>query len=162
MLHFEKVWQETSPRLMDELKDLWSHTKVTMKNDAADRNAHQAVFIVRSEPTGMVVGASTAKRHQVKQLNNNFLYEFQYFISDVYKEAGLDVKLSLVTFDFLEQEARNEKENTVGVFLRLENVAWKKDPAWQRAMWPETNMYFAGYTREGHPLWVHYFKHARI
>ena len=161
MLHFEKVWQEIPPRVREELKHLWMQSNVIANAEEADKRAGQAVFVVRSDD-GVLAGVSTAVHQKVKLLNDNFLYEFRCFIPDRYRVAGLDVKLSRITFDLLEQEAKKEKENTIGIFSVLENDALKKEPVWQRAVWPEIDMYFIGYTKEDHPVRVHYFKDARI
>lgn len=160
MLRFENVWKAVTPEIKTDLIRLWIDNNVLSTEDA-EKRAAQAVFVIRTE-TGELAGVSTAARFRLKLLNENYLYEFRCFIPERHRVAGLDVKISRITFDLLEEESKKETEKTVGIFSVLENGELKKESVWRRAVWPELEMYFAGYTKKGHPLRVHYFKGVTI
>lgn len=133
-----------------------------MNDSVIDTRLGQAVCLIRDTETQKVAGISTAEKKQVPSLNNNYLYEFRCYISENFRIAGLDVKLSRETFDFLESHAGKDSDKPIGIFAVLENERLKQEPLWRRAVWPEIEMYFMGYTNSGNPIRVHYFKGARI
>jgi hypothetical protein len=161
MVEFEKAWKQITPERSEELATLWLEDGMLPDPEAAKKRAKEAVWIIRDEKR-KPVGVSTAARYRLKLLNNNYLYEFRCFIAGSHRIAGLDVKLSKLTFDLLEEESKHDPEKPIGIFSVLENEILKKEPLWQRAVWPEIDMHFIGFTKEGHPVRVHYFKGAAI
>ncbi len=122
----------------------------------------EVVYIIQDSDTGKVAGVSTAVKKKLNLLNENFLYEFRCYIGESYRIAGLDIKISKLTIDFLQELGSRDPEKPVGVFTVLQNDFLQTLPLWRRAVWPETEMYFMGYTKAGDPIRVHYFKGARI
>ncbi len=162
MLAFENVFRDVPQGVKNEVTALWRLGGALMDTETVEERLNQIVFVIRDSETGKLAGVSTAEKKIVTALNNNYLYEFRCFISEQFRVAGLDVKLSRMTFDFLESVSIDDANKTIGIFSVLENENLKKEPVWRRAVWPEIEMYFVGYTSSGNPIRVHYFKGARI
>lgn len=162
MLQVENVYGKLTPQLEINITELWKKEGVMTDAERVAERLLQVIFIIRDPDSGTIAGVSTAEKKRVKALNNNFLYEFRCCISSAYRIAGLDVKLSRETFDFLETLSKQEDVQPVGIFSILENETLKQEHVWRRAVWPEIEMYFVGYTNSGNPIRVHYFKGARI
>ncbi len=162
MLLFENVYLNVSPLAKKDIIQLWK-TEAALEDDAViDSRLNQVAILIRDSESGMVAGVSTVEKKRVQALNNNYLYEFRCYIGKAYRIAGLDVKLARMTFDFLESISRDDVNKPVGIFTVLENEKLKLEPVWRRAVWPEIEMYFVGYTSSGNPIRVHYFKGVRI
>ncbi len=161
MLVLENVYSTLTPGLKQQVAELWVREGAISAAQIEERLS-QVVFIVRDSETGELVGVSTADKKRVHALNSNYFYEFRCFIADAFRVAGLDVKLSRETFDYLAFISKQDLNKPIGIFTILENEGLKKLPVWRRAVWPEIEMYFVGYTTSGNPIRVHYFKEARI
>jgi hypothetical protein len=162
MLNFQNVYQNLSPDVIAELKSLWMGEGALVEGDAIEQRLQQVVYVILDSDSGKVAGVSTAVKKRVDLLNGNFLYEFRCYIGENYRIAGLDIKISKLTLDFLQELGARDPEKPVGVFTVLQNDLLQQQPLWRRAVWPETEMYFMGYTKSGNPIRVHYFKGARI
>lgn len=159
MLEFENVYGRITEGVSREVKDLWKRETVVPD---ADERVKQVAFIIRDGATKALAGVSTLAKRQVPFLNNKFLYEFRCYIAHNHRIAGLDVKLSKMTFDFIESIHKMDADGPVGIYTILENEELKKQTVWRRATWPELDMHLVGFTRSGNPIRVHYFKEARI
>lgn len=162
MLAFENVFGKASEEVKKSVEELWRNEAGLVNEQRIKERLNQVVFIIKDSESSALAGVSTAEKKQVQALNNNYFYEFRCFISEKYRIAGLDVKLSKMTFDFLESLSKQDENNPIGIFSVLENEKLKQEPVWRRAVWPEIEMYFVGYTNSGNPIRVHYFKGARI
>lgn len=162
MLDFKIVYGNVSDADAAELSALWKREGAITDDLEIANRLSEVVCIVRDMPAGRVVGVSTAVKKKVIALNGNFLYEFRCYIDEAHRIAGLDVKLSRLTFDYLEQVSSGDLEKPVGIFTVLGNDHLKQHPVWRRAVWPEIDMHFIGYNKNGDPIRVHYFKGARI
>ena len=162
MLQFENVYGKVTPQLESSIVDLWKKEGVLMDAQQIKERLLQVTFVIHDPEARTIAGVSTTEKKRVKALNNNCLYEFRCCLSSTYRIAGLDVKLSRETFDFLEALSKQDMDKPVGIFSILENETLKQEPVWRRAVWPEIEMYFVGYTNSGNPIRVHYFKGARI
>jgi hypothetical protein len=162
MIVLENVYGNLLPATREEIVNLWKSEHALTDLKRMEERLNQVVFVIRNSETGKLAGVSTAEKKKVEALNNNYLYEFRCFIATANRIAGLDVKLSKETFGFLESLAKTDSVKPVGIFSVLENETLKKEPVWRRAVWPEIEMYFVGYTNTGNPIRVHYFKNVRI
>ena len=162
MMVFENIYRNVSDKVSEEIKALWQTEGALKDEKEMQDRVRQLVFAVRHAETGSLVGVSSAVKKEVKALNDNYLYEFRCFISKAHRMAGLDVKLSKMTFDFLESVSHQDTDKPIGVFAILENEVLKKEDVWRRAVWPEIEMHLVGYTNTGNPIRVYYFKGARI
>lgn len=162
MLVFELVYGKVP--LQDKLSivQLWNNEGVHIQENLIAARLEQVVYLIREAESGVLAGVSTAEKKRVQALNNNYFYEFRCLIGESYRVAGLDVKLSRMTFDFLESLSLDDEQRPVGIFSVLENEKLKQEPVWRRAVWPELDMYFVGFTNSGNPIRVHYFRGARI
>lgn len=162
MLVLENHYQSVAPLLRKEIENLWRSENVLNDEKKIEDRLNQVVMTVRDSGSGKLAGVSTAEKRKVPALNNHHLYEFRCFIGEAYRVAGLDVKLSRMTFDFLETISGKDEHKPIGIFSILENEKLKLEPVWRRAVWPEIEMYLVGFTNSGNPIRVHYFKDARI
>jgi hypothetical protein len=162
MLILENHYQNVSPSLRKEIESLWRSEHALYEAKKIEERLSQVVMIVRDSVSGVITGVSSAEKKRVPALNNHHLYEFRCFIGADFRVAGLDVKLSRMTFDFLESISKQEEPKPIGIFSILENETLKREPVWRRAVWPEIEMYLVGFTNSGNPIRVHYFKDARI
>ena len=162
MLVFENVFKNASQEVKKEIEELWKSEGGLINEQRIKERLNQVVFIIRDSESALLAGVSTAEKRMVEALNNNYFYEFRCLISEKYRIAGLDVKLSMMTFEFLESISVEDENKPIGIFSVLENEKLKQEPVWRRAVWPEIEMYFVGYTSSGNPIRVHYFKGARI
>lgn len=157
---FEIVYRNGTPEVQTEIRKLWLENKAIVNASIADQRLKEVVVVLRKE--NVIIGVSTAGKIRVPDYNNQLFYNFRCFISPHHRLAGLDVGLSVATFSFLEKLAATDPEPCIGIFAILENKILQKEKVWRRAVWPEINMTFAGYTSAGDPIRVKYFKGARI
>lgn len=162
MLVLENIFKNVSPDVKKKIQALWKSEGALEDEKIIEERLGQVVYIVLDSESGTVAGVSTAEKKKVQTLNNNYFYEFRCFIGEAYRVAGLDVKLSKITFDFLESISHQDGNNPIGILSVLENEKLQHEPVWRRAVWPEIEMYFVGYNSAGNPMRVHYFKGARI
>lgn len=162
MLVLENAYKKIPQRLKLEIAELWKREGALAEEKNIEERLNQVVFVIQDSETGLVVGVSTAEKKKVQALNNNYFFEFRCFIAEAFRVAGLDVKLSRETFDFLESIGSQDPDKPIGIFTVLENEELKQQPVWRRAVWPEIDMYFVGFTTSGNPIRVHYFKNARV
>jgi len=162
MLVLENVFKNVSPDLKTKIHGLWKSEGALEDEKLIEERLSQVVYVILDSESGTLGGVSTAEKKRVQALNNNYFYEFRCFIGKGYRVAGLDVKLSKITFGFLESISHEDVNHPIGIFSVLENEMLKKETVWRRAVWPEIEMYFVGYTNSGNPIRVHYFKRARI
>lgn len=162
MFVLENLFQNVTQTARQEITNLWRSENVLNDDKQLEARLSQVVFVVRDSVSGILVGVSTSEKRRVPALNNHYFYEFRCFIGSANRVAGLDVKLSKETFDFLESISQTDEHKPIGIFSILENEKLKQEPVWRRAVWPEIEMYFVGYTNSGNPIRVHYFKGAKI
>jgi hypothetical protein len=162
MLVLGNVFNNVSAKVKAEIVAMWKSGDALMDDRKIEERLAQVVYVIRDSDSGQLAGVSTAEKKKVQALNNNYFYEFRCFIAQSYRSAGLDVKLSKETFGFLEALSKTDTDKPIGIFSILENEKLKQEPVWRRAVWPEIEMYFVGYTSAGNPIRVHYFKGARI
>lgn len=162
MLVLENHYQNVTLLLRQDIETLWRSEHVLNDEKKIEERLIQVVMTARDSTSGRLAGVSTAEVRRVPALNNHHLYEFRCFIGTAYRVAGLDVKLSRMTFDFLESISNIDEYKPIGIFSILENEKLKLEPVWRRAVWPEIEMYLVGFTNSGNPIRVHYFKDARI
>lgn len=162
MLDFKNVYQNMPEQITEGIKSLWADEGALSDAESMQKRLQEVVYVAVDPATGSVAAVSTAIKKKVHALNGKFLYEFRCYIGEAFRIAGLDVKLSRVTFDFLEQLASEDADQPIGIFAVLGNYYLKDQPLWRRAVWPEIEMYFIGYNKNGDPIRVHYFTGARI
>ena len=162
MITIQNVFKNLSESMKHEIVKLWKDQGAINEEDKITERLQQVVCVVLDPEKGAVVGVSTAERRKVQALNDNYFFEFRCFFAQAYRIAGLDVKLSKTTFEFLESISKTSDNHAIGILSVLENEQLKKESLWRRAVWPEIEMYFVGFTNHGNPIRVHYFKGARV
>jgi hypothetical protein len=114
--------------------------------------AHQA-HLETKEP----VAATLIKKIRVALLNNNFFYDYQLILKDGFEEALLAEKLFQSTFGLLEQQDLPDLGKPIGVLMVGKNTEGKV-----KTVLTPMDLYLFGFSKNGNPLYLRYFKHARI
>ncbi len=155
---FACIWANPAAPEVALVKDMWRRYGAITDEAVIARRAKQIVFVVKDQD-GVVGGVSTARPVRATFLNNNYFYEFRCFIAPSFRAPGLDSLLARKTGDFLETQSDPEKKFK-GMLMIVENEALREQRT--KAIWPATGMVFIGYTPQGYPMRVAYFKDARI
>lgn len=125
----------------------------------AKRRISELVYIIKHK-SGRVVGASTAVKTYISQLNN-YLFAYRSLILTEFRAPALDTQLIVRSKELLQAAARDEKEkNCVGIIVVVQNEWIKQE--WRQAKWSGADMLYIGNSPEGHHLRVGYFKGAKI
>ncbi len=157
-LQFECLWRKEPSTEIIQVREMWQKYGALEGEDIVQKRSKEIVYIIKNE-AGNVGGVSTARPVQAKFLNDRFFYEFRCFIAPPFRAPGLDTLLAVKTKSFLEElEGSNSKFK--GMLMIIENEMLKKQRT--KAIWPSSEMVFAGYTSKGHHIRVGYFKGARI
>lgn len=157
-LGFECYWNRESEDEMAQVKAMWRQYHAIDDEEEIEKRIKQVVFVVKDQE-GRIGGVSTARPLQIKFLGGHFFYEFRCFIAPPFRAPGLDTFLAVKTKAFL-AGLEGSGTNFKGIVMVIENQEIKKQRT--KAVWHDTEMVFAGYTKEGHHIRVGYFKGARI
>jgi hypothetical protein len=157
-LRFECIWNKEALAEIDHVKAMWLKYQAIDGEEKMEKRARQIVYVIKNEE-GEVGGVSTARPVQAKFLNNHYFYEFRCFIAPPFRAPGLDTLLAVKTKSFLE-ELEGSSSKFKGMLMLIENQELKKQRT--KAIWPDSELVFAGYTSHGHHIRVGYFKGARI
>lgn len=157
-LEFECIWNKEDSAYIDRVKAMWQRYEAIEGEGMIEKRSKQIVFVIKNQ-SDEVCGVSTARPVQAKFLNGHFFYEFRCFIAPPFRAPGLDTLLAVKTKSFLsglEESGTKFK----GMLMIVENKELKNQRT--KAIWPESEMVFAGYTPTGHHIRIGYFKGARI
>lgn len=157
-ISFDCLWGKDDDKTRQDVKNMWRRYRALDGEALMEKRSREIVFVIRNRQ-GDVGGVSTVRCVRAKMLDNHFFYEFRCFISPPFSAPGLDSVLAAKTKTFLEERQRPESD-IKGLLMIIENEAIKKQRT--KAVWPATEMVFAGYTGRGHHIRVGYFKGARI
>ncbi|MEX2234374.1 MAG: hypothetical protein WD824_19570 [Cyclobacteriaceae bacterium] len=156
-LEFECIWNKEATADIEQVKALWQKYQAIEGDQMIEKRVKQIVFIIKNEDE--VCGVSTARPVQAKFLNGHFFYEFRCFIAPPFRAPGLDTLLAVKTKSFL-SGLDESGTKFKGMLMIVENQELKNQRT--KAIWPESEMVFAGYTPKGHHIRIGYFKGARI
>lgn len=152
-LGFHNVWNSGDSDLTNKVAEFWS-SEVKMDYSTVMERIDQIVYVILDKE-GEVRGVSTAVRTRHDPLNTDF-WLYRCFISEKVRAPALDTVLLIKTRDFLEEL----KEGGVkGLILVAQHPFLK---AWNKAVWPDTEMMYVGNTLDGDPVRIYYFKGARV
>ena len=157
-IEFECLWKKDAPEAIDLVKEMWRKYAAVEGEELMERRSKEIVYIIRNN-AGEVGGVSTVRPVRVKFLNDNHFYEFRCFIAPPFRAPGMDTLLAVKTKSFL-QEQEGSIPKMKGMLMIIENESIKKQRT--KAVWPASDMVFAGYTADGRHVRVGYFKGARI
>jgi hypothetical protein len=157
-IRFECLWKKDAPEAIDLVKEMWRKYNAIEGANLIAQRSKEIVYVIRDE-AGEVGGVSTVRPVQLKFLNDNHFYEFRCFIAPTFRAPGMDTLLAVKTKLFL-QEQEGSASKIKGILMIIENESIKQQRT--KAVWPESEMVFAGYTADGRHVRVGYFKGARI
>lgn len=157
-VQFACIWGNPAAPEVALVKEMWRTYGAITDEEVIARRAKQIAFVIK-DANGVVGGVSTARPVRATFLNNHYFYEFRCFIAPPFRAPGLDSVLARKTSDFLEAQS-DSITKFKGMLMIVENEALRKQRT--KAVWPATGMTFIGYTPQGYPMRVAYFKGARI
>lgn len=157
-LKFLRVWKTNDDRLISKVEELWKTVAQLQMEQITQRKKELLMVVMDGEK---VVGVSTAFIAQSRLLNNNYFYRFRFFIRPDYRIAGLNNKLLFESSHYLEELAQTEENPPIGILIFLENPMFSESSA-RSSVWRIVPYVFAGYTKDGYPIRVYYFKNVRI
>jgi len=157
-LEFECLWNKDPAVETMQVKALWEKYGAIEEDEIMEKRAKQVVYVIKNQE-GEVGGVSTVRPVQAAFLNNHFFYEFRCFIAPPFRAPGLDTLFAVKTKSFLES-LPGSGEKFKGMLMIIENQELKNQRT--KAIWPGSEMVFAGYSPRGHHIRVGYFKGARI
>jgi hypothetical protein len=155
---FECLWKKEAPQAIALVKEMWQKYRAVEGAELLEKRSKEIVYILRNE-TGEIGGVSTVRPVKAKLLNDNYFYEFRCFIAPPFRAPGLDTLLAVKTKSFL-QDQEGSVSRIKGILMVIENESLKQQRT--KAVWPASEMVFAGYTAQGHHVRIGYFKGARI
>jgi hypothetical protein len=157
-LKFECVWKGGRDEAREQVKVLWLKYGALEGESHVEKRSREIVYTVWNDQQ-KVIAVSTARPVQVPFLNNHYFYEFRCFVDPAFRVPGLDSVLAVKTKAFLEQQ-KDSVTKFKGILMIIENEALRTQRT--KAVWPASEMVFAGYNSKGHHVRVGYFKGARI
>ncbi|MGE0588322.1 MAG: hypothetical protein AB7O48_07080 [Cyclobacteriaceae bacterium] len=159
-IEFTPVWGTESNIQRLKAIELWQRNNALSDTEVMEQRAKEVVLMAFRG--GQTIAVSTASKRQIKLLNDNFFYEYRCFVDPSARIPALDVRLSRMSFDLLEQWALEHDSTIKGIITILENDNLQREKFWRKAVWPVLNMVFVGYTQGRNPIRVSYFDRARI
>lgn len=151
-----EVVRRRTETVADELVAFW--TRQGALDEAAARQRLADVVCVVRDPAGNIAGVNSVYADRLPLIANRRFWIYRRFAPDV----GDDIETSMLNaaFEVLEQEAQTGNGGPVGLCILV------TDPEMMRrhpeAVWPDTDMLYAGYTREGHQVRIRYFEEVSI
>jgi len=142
----------------DEVIELWNTLGALPPNVNPQERVKQVVCVIESD--NRIIGVSTTKRVLIKQLNNNYFFNYRLLIHPEYRIPGLTEKLGKNTIERLENDFITGKTDCIGMITLVENNEYKDHR--KQAVWPDTGFIYIGNSAKGHHLRVRYFKGAII
>lgn len=150
-INFINLKEDPSPELSEKVISTWTIHRVLSGQQALNR-VNQVVYIATHKDT--VVGITTAYLSKIRQLNNNLMYVFRGMIIPGFRIPGLMVRLSKLTFKYLEEVSKKESSRPLGLIMEVENPKYK---SLQLTTTPN-EFSLMGFSQRGHPIYVKYFK----
>ena len=127
----------------------------------AERRLTELILLVRTGD-GKLAGVATASKIKVKFLNNNWFYNFRYFVVPSFRAAGLDIKIIAEASALLQIKSTMEPERTIGIMAVSQNKNYQQVQSARRTVLLNVPFVFAGFTRSGHSIQVCYFEDVTI
>ncbi len=158
-IDFIAVWPGQAKSWAADIRHLWEAHPEARAIGWVDNRINSAVVLVVAD--GRAVGLSTAWLRQVRLLNNGWFYEFRMFIAPEVRQPGLDAKVIQQSVAILEQAAKTDPHQPIGLLAQIQNEQWCHSPTAAPVL-RVAPLYLVGYTSKGYPIRVLYFKNARI
>ncbi len=156
---FVPVWKQVTPALAQELTTFWREHRAIGNQAEAELRAQQAVCIARDE-AGVLCGVGTAVAKVLPRLRQPTYYYRQFFARSLrgrQQELVFFLRCKRLLQDYNSALPRPE---ALGMLLEIENA--KIATAYRRAVEPEFEAVFIGYSPRGLPLRVSYFDNASL
>ncbi len=160
-IHWQPVFGRVDDKNKSDAISYWKKHGVLVKEEVRKQRAEELVLMAY-DTDGNVIATSTAKKVQIKLLDNNWLYQYRCFIDPDHRAIGFDCHLTVESLRLLEEAAATDNDRPVGVITIIENENLYTSKLHKAAVWRAYSMYFIGYDAKGHPIRVYYFKDARI
>jgi hypothetical protein len=157
---FHPVSGAILPEIGNEVVKIWTEL-AGLNPEEAHRRLSELTLVVKNV-SGKIAGISTASKVLVERLNNNWFYQFRYFLTPDFRFAGLDFKLIQESVKHLETISHTEDHKFVGISVIVQNQKLKQLYGSRRTVLRNVPFVFAGFSSKGHVIRIYYFKDARI
>jgi hypothetical protein len=142
--------------LADQLIGFWSDQGALEGPAAHDRLP--AVVCVATDEDGQIVGTNSVES-QVAPLVRRQFWVYRSLLADP-SDDDLANAMFNAAFEALEEESNGAEAEPVGLCLAVQDRGTLE--RWPEAIWPATELLFAGYLPDGRQLRIRYFANARI
>lgn len=157
---FHPISKAILPEVSSEVVSIWTEF-AGLDKEEAQRRLSELTLVVKNK-SGEIAAVSTAAKVKVERLNNNWFYQFRYFLVPAFRFAGLDFKLIQESVKYLEIISGQEDHRFVGITAIVQNQKLKQLYGSRRTVLRNVPFVFAGFSSKGHMIRVYYFKDARI
>jgi hypothetical protein len=155
-IDFESVYGNSDCH--EEVISFWKSLGVLPNENEAQTRVNQLVYVARHE--SRIVGVSTAQKQNIPRLNDKPFFVFRMLLHPDYRLPGLMDKMTLLTYEYLENLFIQGETECIGLFAVVENA--EQNERRREAITPLIKLVFIGNTQNGHQLRVSYFKGAKI
>src|SRR5437764_5068984 len=152
----ETVRGRLSDERADQLLRFWS-SQGALEGGAARKRLSEVVCLALDRG-GEIVGVNSVYPEDVALLGGRRFWIYRNFLLP--DASGAGPELTNAAFAALEPEFEASREGPIGLCVLIgERAEIERRP---EAIWTDTELMFAGYTREGHQVRIRYFEDAVI
>jgi len=157
---FHPISKAILSEVSSEVARIWTEF-AGLDEEEAQRRLSELTLVVKNK-SGEIAAVSTAAKVKVERLNNNWFYQFRYFLVPAFRFAGLDFKLIQESVKHLETISSREANKFVGITVIVQNQKLRQLYGSRRTVLRNVPFAFAGFSPKGHVIRIYYFKDARI
>ena len=142
--------------LAERIMAFWSEHGA-LAGDAARERLRQLVCVVR-DGDGGIVGVNSVFEERIDLIGARF-WVYRRFVAGELPE-GMEGELLATTFDALERERADDPNGPAGLCVLLADAEqMRRHP---EAVWPDSEMLYAGYLPDGRQVRIRYFDRAMV
>jgi hypothetical protein len=150
----EVVRGQLSGERADQVLRFWSREGVLEGSAAEERLAQVACTLI--DDTGEIAGVNSVFAADVPLIGGRRFWIYRSFL--VPSASGAEVEMTNAAFTALEREFESNRSGPIGLCLLVPDPT-EHGP---EAIWPETQLMYAGYLEDGTQVRVRYFPDAAI
>lgn len=154
-LRIETVRGGTPGDLADRILDFWS-AHGALDAEAGRERLDQVVCVLLDE-SGQVTGVNSVQPEELPLISNRRFWVYRAFLAP---GSGAESEMFKAAFDLLEAEYHSDRSNPIGLGVFVSDPEEMRARA--AAIWPETELFYAGTLPDGSQLRLRYFWDAEI
>lgn len=157
-LHVDVVRNRLSDERSQQILAFWKAHGALEGQPALDRLPEVVCVLVDGDE---VVGVNSVQAAAVPLIGGRTFWLYRRFLAPGLTEQGHDIPMLNEAFAALESEFDDgEGQGPLGLCLMIDEPEIMR--ARPEAIWPETNMLYAGYGARGQQVRIRYFENAKI